>query len=180
MSVSASYDIVLAGRGGQGVIFLSRIIGQAALGQGLGVRTTETHGMAMRGGSVQCFVRLGSGLGPLFRKGSASLLMVLHPAESASGLSFLSDKGHVIINAPPGFDPPGIRGIHGVHLADADLIARQAGDPRSANLVLLGAAVALVEGFPLKVDSIERAILDSRPGEAARRNLEIFRMGLGV
>ncbi len=180
MSVSASYDIVLAGRGGQGVIFLSRIIGQAALGQGLGVRTTETHGMAMRGGSVQCFVRLGSGLGPLFRKGSASLLMVLHPAESASGLSFLSDKGHVIINAPPGFDPPGIRGIHGVHLVDADLMARKARDNRSANLALLGAAVSLLDGFPLEARSVERAISDSGPGEAARKNLEVFRMGLGA
>jgi indolepyruvate ferredoxin oxidoreductase beta subunit len=180
MSVSASYDIVLGGRGGQGVIFLSRVIGQAALGQGLGVRTTETHGMAMRGGSVKCFVRLGSGLGPLFRKGSASLLMVLHSAETGSGLSFLSSEGSVIVNASHELDQSGIRGTHGVHLADADLIARQAGDPRSANLVLLGATVALVEGFPLEVDSLERAILDSRPGEAARKNLEIFRMGLGV
>ena len=173
----ASYDIVLAGRGGQGVIFLSRVIGKAALEQGLGVRTTETHGMAMRGGSVQCFVRLGSGLGPLFRKGSASLLMVLHPAETGSGLSFLSDEGSVIINAPPGFDRSGIRGIHDVHLVNADLMAKQAGDQRSANLALLGTAAHL-DGFPLEAGSIERAISDSGPGEAARKNLEVFRMGL--
>jgi len=180
MSVSTSYDIVLAGRGGQGVIFLSRLIGQAALGQGLGVRTTETHGMAMRGGSVQCYVRLGSGLGPLFRKGSASLLMVLHPAEATSGLTFISSEGSVIINAPPEFDRSGIREINDVHLVDADLIANQAGDKRSSNLALLGAAVAQLEGFPLEAGSIERVISDSRPESAARKNLEIFRMGLGI
>ena len=176
----ASYDIVLAGRGGQGVIFLSRVMGKAALLQGLGVRTTETHGMAMRGGSVQCFVRLGSGLGPLFRKGSASLLMVLHPAETGSGLSFLSDEGSVLINAGQGFDRSGIRDTHGVYLVDADLMARQAGDPRSSNLALLGAAVALLEGFPLEAGSIEHAISSSRPDKIARKNLEVFRMGLEI
>ena len=180
ISGDTSYDIVLAGRGGQGVLFLSRIIGKAALGQGLGVRTTETHGMAMRGGSVQCFVRLGSGLGPLFREGSASLLMVLHPAETGSGLSFVSNEGNMIINAGEGFDRSSIKGIHGVHLVDADLIARQAGDQRSANLALLGAAVALLDGFPIEAESVERAISDSGPDEAARKNLEVFRLGLGV
>ena len=97
---TATFDIVLAGRGGQGVIFLSRVMGQAALLQGLGVRTTETHGMAMRGGSVQCFVRLGEMLGPLVSAGSAHLLMALHSGETAVALPLLGKEGSTIINDP--------------------------------------------------------------------------------
>ena len=108
MTTLPSYDIVLAGRGGQGVIFLSRIMGQAALLQGLGVRTTETHGMAMRGGSVKCFVRISDVYGPLFGSGSADLLMALHPSEAPSGLPLLKGEGTVMTNTDVVQSLPGL------------------------------------------------------------------------
>jgi indolepyruvate ferredoxin oxidoreductase beta subunit len=175
---TATFDIVLAGRGGQGVIFLSRVMGQAALLQGLGVRTTATHGMAMRGGSVQCFVRFGEMLGPLVRTRSAHLLMVLHPGETSLALPLLGETGVVLINTPnkdPHVPPVDKKLIHTV---DAAGIAREHGNPRSANLALLGGAVAMVEGFPLEAPFIEEAILASGPEKVVDINIEIFRQGL--
>ncbi|MDF1536846.1 MAG: indolepyruvate oxidoreductase subunit beta [bacterium] len=175
-----TYDIVLAGRGGQGVIFLSRVMGLAALGQGLGVRTTETHGMAMRGGSVQCFVRIGDVYGPLFRMGSGDLLMVLHPAETSLARPLLSAEGSILVNDAGTETPlPAGKGQK-VFLVDADGIARDCGNARSVNLALLGGAVALVKGFPLKAASIEEAIVKSGPPKAVEKNLEVFRKGLGT
>ncbi|UCF30603.1 MAG: 2-oxoacid:acceptor oxidoreductase family protein [bacterium] len=166
-----SYDVVLAGRGGQGVLFLSRVMGEAALRQGLAVRTTETHGMAMRGGSVLCFVRIGSGRGPLFRKGTASLLIALHVSELELGRPYLAPEASIIVNTP---NRAGGRG--GQIPIDADTLATTAGNARSANLVLLGAACTL-DGFPLKPESVASVIMEKGPENMRPVNLEIFRLG---
>ena len=177
MKEPLSYDIVLTGRGGQGVIYLSKIMGQAALLQGVGVRTTETHGMAMRGGSVQCFVRIGEIYGPLFRTGSAALLMALSPAEISLALTLLGEDGTVLVNdrGKQEFGSTS-RGVREVLAVDADAIAMKSGNPRSANLALLGGAVAMVKGFPLRADFIEEAI-SGGPGKENNKNIEIFRQG---
>jgi indolepyruvate ferredoxin oxidoreductase beta subunit len=176
-----SYDIVLAGRGGQGVIYLSKIMGQAALLQGLGVRTTETHGLAMRGGSVQCFVRVGDVHGPLFKRGSAALIMALHPDGTPLALPLLGEDGVVLVNSRE-------REIavttqvktQDVLVFDADDVAVKYGNPRSANLALLGGAVAMVNGFPLEAAFIEKALAGSGSERVMEKNLEIFRAGLSA
>ena len=165
-----SYDIVIAGRGGQGVLFLSRIMGEAALRQGLGVRTTETHGMAMRGGSVLCFVRIGDGMGPLFRKRTASLLLALHAGEADLGRVYLRDGAEVLINTPGGHPTPGTLAV------DADALALSGGNPGSANLALLGAATA-ADGFPVSPEIMEQVIMEKGPERLRAVNLEIFRLG---
>jgi indolepyruvate ferredoxin oxidoreductase beta subunit len=137
MTTPSSYDIVLAGKGGQGVLFLSRVVGEAGLREGIGVRTTETHGMAMRGGSVLCFVRIGKGMGPLFRKGMASLLMALHEDEAALGRVYLAQDNPAIINTRDS------KGSVNDLIVDADSLAASVGNPRSANLALLGAATTI-------------------------------------
>lgn len=171
-----SFDIVLAGRGGQGVIFLSRIIGEAAMLQGLGIRTTETHGMAMRGGSVKCFVRIGDAMGPLFPRGCASLLMALHPDEAPSGSSYLGPAGVMVINTsqmPERTKNPEDMKIITV---DAQSLAEKEGVPRSSNLALLGAAAGL-EDFPVSSASLESVILSKGPKGIRERNLRIFQLG---
>ncbi len=174
MTAAALYDIVIAGRGGQGALFLARVIGEAAMHQGLGVRVTETHGMAMRGGSVLGFVRLGAVMGPLFRKGTGSLLMALHEEEAVTGLAFLSASGTVVVNTThtdAGLDRTTVA-------VDADGLAEGVGHLRSANLALLGAAAARAEGFPLVIPSLESAILALGAKNARLNNLEVFRLGL--
>ena len=174
MTVDRPYDVVIAGRGGQGALFLARVIGEAAMHQGLGVRVTETHGMAMRGGSVLGFVRLGDALGPLFRRGTGALLLALHEEEAATGIGYLSPNGTAVVNtdrAAAGMDRTAVE-------VDADGLAESVGHLRSANLALLGAAAARVEGFPLQVASLESAILALGAKNARLNNLEVFRLGL--
>ncbi len=165
-----SYDIVISGRGGQGVLFLSRMIGEAALFQGLMVRTTETHGMAMRGGSVLCFVRIGECMAPLFQSGAGRLQMALHDGEVAGGMRFLGPGSRVLVNTREQIKPDLMR-------LDADGIAASAGNSRSANLALLGAAVTL-EDFPLEAQAVESVIKRTGSGRITEINLEIFRSGL--
>ena len=172
------YDIVLAGRGGQGVLFLARVLGEAALRQGLPVRVTETHGMAMRGGSVLCFVRLGPCMGPLFPRGTASLLMALHPSEVPMGMPFLDAAGTVAVNGAA-VAPDPVTAPRTVRI-EADRLAADAGNQRSANLALLGAVSARAGGFPLSVASLEAAIMGTGPERLRTGNLNVFHLGLGI
>ena len=85
------YNVQLVGVGGQGVLLASMVIGNAALIEGLEVATSEVHGMAQRGGSVMCSVRLGNDiLSPLIPKGSADLLVGFEPAETLRSLFLIN------------------------------------------------------------------------------------------
>ncbi len=69
--------IVILGKGGQGVIFFSRIIAQAAINRGLSVCSTEIKGMAKKGGTVEIQMKIGQGMCGLVKKGSADLVILL-------------------------------------------------------------------------------------------------------
>lgn len=69
--------IVILGKGGQGVIFFSRIIAQAALKKGLSVRSTELKGMAKKGGAVEIQMKIGEGMSGLVRRGTADMVILL-------------------------------------------------------------------------------------------------------
>ena len=75
-------SIVLTGVGGQGVITASNIFGKAAVKAKVNVFVSETHGMAQRGGSVICSVRLGNVTGPLVPSGTADAIISLEPVET--------------------------------------------------------------------------------------------------
>jgi indolepyruvate ferredoxin oxidoreductase, beta subunit len=165
------YDITVVGRGGQGVIFLARVLGEAALSAGATVRVTESHGMAMRGGSVTTSLRIGPALSPLFRAGSGDLLLALDARETAAGLASLAAGGRIVVNSPQGEGlPPGAWSV------DADGIAGDEGAPRSANLALLGAAGAL-PGFPVGGAALEQAVAARSRSAEREQNLSILRRG---
>ena len=90
------------GTGGQGVIWLARAMGEAAARQSVAVISAETHGMAMRGGSVVCHVKLGSFASPLVLAGRADLVLALDAAEAERYRHFLR----------PGRRNPGAQGGH--------------------------------------------------------------------
>src|SRR5512139_2829835 len=69
--------IAITGRGGQGVLFITRILSECALELGLHVIASETHGMAMRGGSVISTLKVGDFRGPLLGSGQADIMLVL-------------------------------------------------------------------------------------------------------
>jgi indolepyruvate ferredoxin oxidoreductase, beta subunit len=122
-------QIAITGRGGQGVLFLTRLLAECALEMGLPVIASETHGMAMRGGSVISTLKVGSFRGPLIRAGQADFMLVLDEGSLATFGHLLSPEGSVFLNAPASASYPFI---------DATTLASQIGAPLLSNLVLLG------------------------------------------
>ena len=136
-------QIVLSGVGGQGVLFLSRLLAETAIAGGFPVLTSETHGMAQRGGVVVSHLKVGGFDSPLVRTGRADMLLVLKEENVALHRGFLADGGSLVVNAgvPPDAGPRAR-----VHAVDADALALSAGAPHAVNLVLLGFALAQVGG----------------------------------
>jgi indolepyruvate ferredoxin oxidoreductase beta subunit len=127
-------QILVSGVGGQGVLFVSRLLAEAAIGRGLRVLTSEIHGMAQRGGTVVSHLKVGGFPGPLVREGRADGLIVLREENLGSHGRFLAPGGWAVVNsnAAPAGQP------HRVLAVDAEGIARDAGYAQGANLVLLG------------------------------------------
>ena len=131
--------IVISGRGGQGVLTLTRVVAEAAALAGHEVITTETHGMAQRGGAVLSTIKVGAFHGPLIAPGEAEVGLFLHADNLPVHGHYLRPGGAVVVNgcAAPGHDA-----------VDADRLAGLAGQPRGANLALLGYAAG--KGCPVR------------------------------
>jgi indolepyruvate ferredoxin oxidoreductase beta subunit len=163
-------QILLSGFGGQGILFLSRLLAEAAIAGGFPVITSETHGMAQRGGVVVSHLKVGGFDSPLVRTGRADLLLVLKEENVVLHRPFLVDGGILVVNARAPIDAgPRIR----VHAVDADALALAAGTPHAVNLVLLGFALARVGGgtaggFFCPADEI-RETLSRRQGAGGTR-----------
>jgi indolepyruvate ferredoxin oxidoreductase beta subunit len=159
-------QIAITGRGGQGVLFLTRILTECALDLGLEVIASETHGMAMRGGSVVSTVKVGPFRGPLIRSGQADLMLVLDEGSMETFAHFLSKNGTLFLNSP----------ASGPHLSiDATSLAARMGSPLMANLVLLGFALGhkkLFCDYPL-TESVTGRISPERFREANLRALKL-------
>jgi len=152
-------ELVLCGRGGQGIVFLTRQIGQIATAKGLDVVSSETHGMAVRGGSINSHLRMGDFLSPLIRAGHADFLLSLDPSETANNIHYLKPGGVIVENsALP--DSPGVRRV------DAAGLAKKVGRVQLENVVLVGFAATL-SGFPVTVEEI-RSHLERDPREKVR------------
>ncbi len=183
------YDIILCGVGGQGGISVSVVIARAAMAQGLQVKQSEVHGMAQRGGEVHAHLLITDATiaSPLIPRGSARLILAFEPLEALRYLPWLAKTGRVVAATAPIKNIPNYPDIESVYgeirtlpdalLIDADAMAREAGNARAANMVLVGAAAKLL---PLEVASIEKAIADTfaRKGEAVvAANLKAFEHG---
>lgn len=133
-------QILVAGAGGQGVLFLTRLLADAAILLGAPVLTSETHGMAQRGGIVVSHLKVGSFESPLIRTGQADGLLALKSEDLALHLRFLSPSGWAVVNAR---SAPSAQKEIDLFAVDADGLAEKSGNPRGANLCLLGFALSL-------------------------------------
>lgn len=182
-------DIILAGVGGQGILSIAAIIGQAALNQELHIKQAEVHGMSQRGGDVQSNLRISSEPinSDLIAKGRADAILSLEPMEALRYLPYLSKEGWIVVNSVPFVNIPNypeqerleaeLAGMPHVIAFDADAVARENGGVRTVNMVLLGAA-SLILG--IEEDKLERAIADifGRKGETVvETNVKAFRAG---
>ncbi|MBN1828792.1 MAG: 2-oxoacid:acceptor oxidoreductase family protein [Deltaproteobacteria bacterium] len=161
-------QIIISGLGGQGILFLTKLLAQAAMDSGNDVITSETHGMAMRGGTVVSHVKIGSFLSPLIRTGQADMGFFLTAGSFEIHRAFLREGAPAVINTPRTDGPFAI---------DAAAIAREAGARMATNLVLLGFAVK--RDLPFCTVSIMReAIGRLSPSRHRQMNIEGFERGL--
>ena len=125
-------QIIISGTGGQGVLFLTRLLAEAAMQEGFDVLTAETHGMAMRGGTVISHVKVGSFKSPVIRRGKADCGLFLTASNLDVHGGFITPGGTVCVNTDTQTDY--------LHI-DATRLAVKCGSQLVANLVLLGYAV---------------------------------------
>jgi len=140
-------QMILAGVGGQGILFATRIFSELGLKMGLSVMGSETHGMSQRGGSVISHVKLGSFHSPLIRKGTADLLYSFDKCETYRTLKFLRPGGVCFVNlmSEDRFDHKIVDYLKTKKITfrafDASGEASRLGSIRSANIVLFGFSV---------------------------------------
>lgn len=150
-------DIILAGVGGQGILSIATVIGEAALQEGLYLKQAEVHGMSQRGGDVQSNLRLSSEpiMSDLIPKGGADLIISLEPMEALRYVEYLAPDGWIVTSCVPFLNIPNypeletvlnrIKAYEHHVLLDVETLAKEAGAPaQAANMVLLGAAIPML------------------------------------
>lgn len=162
-------QIIVSGLGGQGAVTLSRLLAEAALALGLPVITSETHGMAQRGGTVISMVKVGPFRGPLIPAGSADVGLFLHENNLPVHRHYLKPGGNLVVNcAAPG------------DYLDLDALSLASGlalPPVTANLLILGFAAGKHLLFCLD-DLLEGIIRDKSPERFREGNLKAFVEGV--
>lgn len=187
--MTGGYDIMIVGIGGQGTILASNILGGACLIEKRSVRGAETHGMAQRGGSVESHIRIDGRFGPMIAPGTADLLIGFDMLEALRYSHYLKDGGRLVVNhrmviptsvyvqkLPLPSEEEIISQLAGKDLCliDADAIAREAGSPLAANVVMLGAAS---HHIPLAPESLLMAIQRLVPPNTVVINTKAFELG---
>ncbi|HZK84073.1 MAG TPA: indolepyruvate oxidoreductase subunit beta [Desulfosporosinus sp.] len=186
-------NCILAGVGGQGIVLASKLMAQAAMTNGMTVRTAETIGMAQRGGCVVSHVRMGKKIhSPLIPLQSADVVIGFEPAEAVRSLPYLKETGTVIVSRKAikpvtdslsdtdynGDEMLKYLGSHCLHLiiVDTKAIFTTCGTTKVLNIALLGAAAAAgVLGVSL--EDIESTIKEKLPQQFIDMNLKALRAG---
>jgi indolepyruvate ferredoxin oxidoreductase, beta subunit len=182
-------DIVLAGVGGQGVLTAAGLLAEAARRAGLTVKQGEIHGMSQRGGAVTANLRMaeGSVASDLIPRGGATMILSLEPVEALRWLQYLADSGVVVTSSSPVANIPDYPPMADVLEAlsrlprsivvDADPLARGAGSGHANNVVMLGAAAALLP-FPASLlRDVVAEFFRSRSARLEELNLKAFDAG---
>jgi len=175
----ATTNILLCGLGGQGLLFMTKVLAGAALGRGYNLLGAETHGMAQRGGSVVSHLRIGPVQGSLVMSGAADFLLALDPDEAYRNLSFLAERASVYVNADPErFPIPEVKAFLDKRAitcrsVSSDRIAREQGSPRSSNLALLGYFSAFADE-PVGREDLRASVESTGPERFRDVNLRIF------
>lgn len=171
-------NIILAGVGGQGILSIATVIGEAALAENLYLKQAEVHGMSQRGGDVQSNLRLSSEpiASDLIPKGGADLIISLEPMEALRYVDYLSPEGWVVTSCAPYVNIPNypemeavmarLEAVGHVVSLDVEALAKEAGAPaQAANMVLLGAAIPMLDiDHDKMIDGVRRVF--ARKGDA--------------
>jgi indolepyruvate ferredoxin oxidoreductase beta subunit len=169
---------MIAGVGGQGTVLASKLIAAAAIKKGFDVRTTETIGMAQRGGSVFGHVRIGENIfSPIIPVGGADALIGFEPAETVRQLPFLRDNGAVIVyNGGNGDMIQYLKeNVQKLVVIEARRLTEHS--VKTLNVFLLGAAVQ--SGIlPFDAETVKTVLKEMLPERFLEMNLKAFEGGL--
>ena len=186
-------DIIIVGVGGQGILTSSTILAKAAMKAGLNVLTSEVHGMAQRGGSVEVHVRIGDVLSPLIPLGNADVMIALEPAEALRYAKYLNENSVVIVNTRPVIPITVTLGVASypdaeevlgklreitpqVYPVNASEMAERLGVIQATNVVVLGMLAKLIE-LPFSYKELEDAVKDVLPPKLHDLNLKALKAG---
>jgi indolepyruvate ferredoxin oxidoreductase beta subunit len=187
------------GVGGQGVVLMANIVGEACARSGLNVVSGELHGLSQRGGSVIAHQRIGDNvMSPLVPYGEADVLVALEPMEALRYISFLKEGGLVITNTKMDHPPLETQQLakgekeeyvkyeevidrirsSGASLVEVDAmkLAQEAGNPQTVNVVMVG-ALAASPNFPVGKEHMLDAVKENVPKKALDVNIKAFELG---
>ena len=183
-------DIILSGVGGQGILSIATVIGEAATAAGLHIKQAEVHGMSQRGGDVQSDLRLSEEpvFSDLLPRGEEDLVIATEPMEALRYVPFLGREGWIVTSSEPFVNIPdypapaslakALEGFPRVVSLGIERLAKEHALPRSANMILLGMAasrIGILSPGELR-DAIGRIF--ARKGEkVVADNLRAFDLG---
>lgn len=183
-------SILLVGVGGQGTILASKLLTAGLMEAGYDVKMSEIHGMSQRGGSVSSQVRFGEKVeSPVIEKGAADILIAFEKMEALRWLTFIKPDGTVIVNDFAIPSMPILSGAaeypeHAIEelekrantrVMNADAIAREVGNPRVMNVVLLG---AIIQAMGLEDIDWEKIIRENVKAGFEDINIKAFKAGM--
>ena len=190
--MSKKTNIVLVGVGGQGVITAANILGKAAVNAGVNVFVSEVHGMAQRGGSVNCTARMGDVFGSLIASGTADAIVSTEPIETLRYIHYSNKDTKIITDVTPVVpftvsagdeEYPETSRIfeelekYGeLYKIDATKIATDSGALVTKNVVMLG-ALAASDVLPFDKDILLETILGNVPPKFKDINKKAFEGG---
>lgn len=190
--MNETFNCMIAGVGGQGTVLASKLIAAAAMKKGLDVRTTETIGMAQRGGSVFGHIRIGDNIfSPLIPLRKANIIIAFEPAEAVRQLPYLckdcnSTKPPLVVSCDAAIKP--ITGNydvseilnylnkHAPRLIMLDGKRLTAQSAKTLNVALLGAAVQS-KIFPFDAETMSDVLRETLPKRFLEMNLKAFELG---
>ncbi len=164
-------QIIVSGLGGQGALTLTRMLGEAAAALGLPVITSETHGMAQRGGTVISMIKVGYFRGPLIPSGEADRGLFLHPKSLMVHRFYLREGAALFVNTANTGDYLNVDG--------RTLAAAHGLPPVAANLILLGFAAGK-GGLFAGPDLLSQMIAAKTPDRFREASLQAFQLGLAA
>ena len=186
-------DIILSGVGGQGILTIATIIGEAATNSGLMLKQADVHGMSQRGGDVQSNLRHSDKeiASDLIALGCADMIISLEPMEALRYLPYLNKNGWIITSSSPIKNIPNypeeetllaeLKSFANVILLDVEKIAKENNMPKCSNVILLGAAAHVLNIItPEQLREGIGRVFAAKGGTIVEMNNKAFDIGFEV
>ena len=185
-------NIMIVGVGGQGTLLASRILGNTVINEGYDVKVSEVHGMSQRGGSVVTYVKYGEKVySPIIDEGEADIILAFELLEAYRALPYLKKGGKIIVNGQQ-IDPmPVITGATtypediaekiakkaDIKVVDALSLAKEAGNIKAVNVVLIG---LMAKSTDIAYEKWIETIKTTVPEKFLEVNLKAFDLGYNM